>query len=293
MFPLHKLAALPRHQRLRKAAKIFEGSERRLITLGKLPADEIEYLKCLAKQLVEQEGFQPAATELLANAQSTLGTCAQSELRRMLNSVYHLLLSETGRTRADWDFVNSQGTLDPSKRRHFTGMQVYLEDIRSPFNVGSIFRTAESFGAEKIWLSPFCADPRHKRAERTAMGCVDVLPWERLSHDPFTGQHEKPFTEEAIFALETGGIPLEDFSFPKQGILIAGSEELGVSPGALAAADASLGRVSITCYGAKGSLNVSVAFGVVMQAWAVTGESGIIRTRVKNRQNPGNRGKGS
>jgi TrmH family RNA methyltransferase len=267
MIPLRKLVTLPRHQRLRKAAKIFEGAERRLITFGKLSADEIEYLKCLAKQLAEQEGFQPTAVELLANAQSTLGTGAQSEIRRSLNSVYHLLLSETGRTKADWDFITSPGILDPSKRRSFTGMQVYLEDIRSPFNVGSMFRAAESFGAEKIWLSPFCADPRHKRAERTAMGCVDVLPWERLSRDPFTGQREK-FTEGSIFALETGGTPLEVFSFPKQGILIAGSEELGVSPAALAAADASLGRVSITCYGAKGSLNVSVAFGIVMQAWA-------------------------
>jgi TrmH family RNA methyltransferase len=268
MFPLCKLAALPRHQRLRKAAKIFEGAELRLITFGKIPDDEIEYLKGLAKQLSEQEGFRPAAVELLSNAQSAFTAGTESELRRLLNGVYHLLLSETGRTRADWDFVNSPGVLDPSKRRPFAGMQAYLEDIRSPFNVGSMFRAAESFGVEKLWLSPFCADPRHKRAERTAMGCVDVLPWERLSHDPFAGAVKTPFTGEAIFALETGGIKLEDFPFPTRGILIAGSEELGVSPNALAAADASLGRVSITCYGAKGSLNVSVAFGIVMQAWA-------------------------
>jgi TrmH family RNA methyltransferase len=276
MIPLCKLATLPRSQRLRKATKIFEGAERRLIAFGKIPADEIEYLKCLAKQLSEQEGFRPAAVELLANTADKITQSTESELRRLLNGVYHLLLLETGRTKADWDFVNSPGVLDPSKRRPFAGMQVYLEDIRSPFNVGSIFRAAESFGAEKIWLSPFCADPKHKRAERTAMGCVDVLPWERLSRDPFTAHHEK-FTGESIFALETGGTPLEDFSFPTRGILIAGSEELGVSPNALAAADASLGRVSITCYGAKGSLNVSVAFGIVMQAWSnVTSRPGLL-----------------
>jgi TrmH family RNA methyltransferase len=268
MLPLRKLATLPRHQRLRKAAKIFEGAELRLITFGKIPDDEIEDLKGLAKQLSDEDGFRPAAVELLANTADKITQSTESELRRMLNSVYHLLLSETGRTRADWDFVNSPGVLDPSKRRPFAGMQVYLEDIRSPFNVGSMFRAAESFGAEKIWLSPFCADPRHKRAERTAMGCVDVVPWERLSHDPFASAVETLFSGESIFALETGGTPLENFPFPKQGILIAGSEELGVNPGALAAADASLGRVSITCYGAKGSLNVSVAFGIVMQAWA-------------------------
>jgi TrmH family RNA methyltransferase len=50
--------------------------------------------------------------------------------------------------------------------------------------------------------------------------------------------------------------------------MIVGSEELGVSPQALAAADASLGRVSIPTWGAKGSLNVSVAFGIALQAWA-------------------------
>ncbi|GHU63326.1 hypothetical protein FACS189445_6570 [Spirochaetia bacterium] len=50
--------------------------------------------------------------------------------------------------------------------------------------------------------------------------------------------------------------------------MILGSEELGVSPQALAAADASLGRLSIPTYGAKGSLNVSVAFGIALQAWA-------------------------
>jgi TrmH family RNA methyltransferase len=128
-----------------------------------------------------------------------------------------------------------------------------------------MFRAAESFGAEKVFLSPFCADPRHPRAERSAMGCVDVLPWERRE---FFNTADTAGCGCPVFALETGGTSLADFSFPRKGLLIAGSEELGVSPTALAAADASLGRVTIPCYGAKGSLNVSVAFGIVMQAWA-------------------------
>jgi TrmH family RNA methyltransferase len=163
--------------------------------------------------------------------------------------------------------LDSGGSLDPGKRQVFEGMQVYLEDIRSPFNVGAMFRTAESFGVEKMFLSPFCADPGHPRAQRTAMGCVGVLPWERLDADPFAGAPgEEAFGGMPLFALETGGVPLEEFPFPPRGIMIAGSEELGVSPAALAAA--SLGRVSIRTFGAKGSLNVSTAFGIVMQAWA-------------------------
>jgi TrmH family RNA methyltransferase len=50
--------------------------------------------------------------------------------------------------------------------------------------------------------------------------------------------------------------------------MIAGSEELGVNPKTLELADRSLGRLSIPLYGAKGSLNVSVAFGIALHAWA-------------------------
>jgi TrmH family RNA methyltransferase len=122
-----------------------------------------------------------------------------------------------------------------------------------------MFRTAESFGAERLWLSPLCADPRHPRAVRTAMGCVDILPWERTDLENLKG----PF-----FALETGGVEVGKFPFPKTAVMIAGSEELGVSPTALTLADASLGRVSIPTWGAKGSLNVSAAFAIAMQKWA-------------------------
>ena len=282
MIPLQKLIRLNRPLRLRKAAKLFGDAERRFVVSGHLGAGETEYLGSAAELLAGDADFSPAAAAALKTARASLASPETPEktaaLRRTLNTVFHLLLAETGRCQSDWDFIESDGALDSSKRRPFPGMQIYLEDIRSPFNVGSMFRAAESFGAERIWLSPLCADPRHKRSERTAMGCVDVLHWERLSHDPFAGLEDAgpkepgasplPFAEGPFFTMETGGTPLPDFRFPARGVLIAGSEELGVSPGALAAADASLGRVTIPTRGAKGSLNVSVAFGIVMHAWA-------------------------
>ena len=278
MIPLQKLFKLPRSQKLRKAAKIVAEAERLFVVSGQLAPAEAEYLCSMAELLAKEDGFSQAQTAALKTAaleisQKSPGSAGTEGkgLRRTFNTVYHILLEETGQYQSDWDFIESSGTLDPSKRRPFPGMQVYLEDIRSPFNVGAMFRAAESFGAEKFWLSPICADPRHKRAERTAMGCVDILPWERLTHDPFdaAGEGSDPlFFTGPFFTLETGGLSLADFPFPAQGVLIAGSEELGVSPGALSAADASLGRVTIPTYGAKGSLNVSVAFGIVMQAWA-------------------------
>jgi TrmH family RNA methyltransferase len=109
------------------------------------------------------------------------------------------------------------------------------------------------------------------------MGCVDIVPWERAALPGGTvecgtalsgGAADGRIMEGPFFALETGGTRLGDFEFPPKGVMIVGSEELGTSPEALALADASLGRVTIPAYGAKGSLNVSVAFGIVLQAWA-------------------------
>ena len=275
MIPLYKLADLPLSQRLRKAAKLFGEAEQRYAVSGRFTQKEAEYFCSLAEFLSGDDCFTGAKQDALHNFIAVITANATEngrEIRHAINTVYHLLLAQTGRYQSDWDFFGPRGSLDPSKRCHFPGMQVYLEDIRSPFNVGSMFRAAESFGVEKMWLSPLCANPRHKRAERTAMGCVDIVLWEQLHTDPFAGQNIHGIYNSGFsgpfFALETGGTPLEDFSFPQSGVIIAGSEELGVSPKALAAAEASLGRVSIPVWGVKGSLNVSVAFGIVLQAWA-------------------------
>jgi RNA methyltransferase, TrmH family len=272
MIPLHKLIQLPRSQRLRKAANLVRNEERHFVFFGHLEAGEAEYFEKLVKLLAEDTSFPATALEALKTAHKNFVNYKtdEKEMRRVLNNVHQILLAETGRYQADWDFFEHTGALDPLKRHVFPGMQVYLEDIRSPFNVGSMFRAADSFGVEKFWLSPLCASPLHKRALRTAMGCIDVVPWEFLPHDPFNDHSALPFFQGPLFALETGGTSLADFTFPVQGILIAGSEELGVSPHALAAADASLGRVSIPTWGAKGSLNVSSAFAIVMHAWAIT-----------------------
>jgi len=283
MIPLYKLEKLPRTQKLRKIAKIFNMAESRLSLsdqkkgLKIFTDSEIIFFADAAKLLTDDALFSDDARILLKEASAVLNEASSPEIfRRTLNNVKHLLHTATGREQADWDFEyldrkDSDGMLNPKERRVFTGMHVYLEDIRSPFNVGAMFRTAESFSVEKIILSPFCADPNHRRAQRTAMGCIDIVAWERQN---LFSTEEIPQMPYPIFALETGGIPLDEFPFPQHGLLIAGSEELGVSPRALAAADASLGRVSIPCYGAKASLNVSVAFGIAVNYWVQVIASG-------------------
>jgi TrmH family RNA methyltransferase len=179
MMPLHKLEKLPRNQRLRKIVKTFADAENRLCLIMERRADEsiaaggitgikpieLQYLADIIETLAGDALFPPAAQGLFRDVSAVLKQTASqgdvfgeggTELRRGLNKVRHLLLAEAGRSQADWDFTGSNGRLDPARRRAFDGMMVYFEDIRSPFNVGAMFRTAESFGVEKIFLSPFC-----------------------------------------------------------------------------------------------------------------------------------------
>jgi TrmH family RNA methyltransferase len=283
MISRYKLEKLPRSQRLRKITKLFGQAEYRLSLGGTIAEGELADLGEALAVLTGDGAFSPAAAAALKDA---AGALERGEgPRRAFNTVRHILLAETGHSPADWDLIGAGGSLDPQRRRPFPGMTAYLEDIRSPFNVGAMFRTAESFGAEGLLLSPLCADPFHPRAIRTAMGCVEVLPWKRLVFpaDPAdageSAVHTAPFLAQnlpgPLFALETGGTAIDDFTFPLHGTLIVGSEELGVSPGALAAADASLGRLTIPAWGAKGSLNASVAFGIAMAAWAFRLSKGV------------------
>jgi TrmH family RNA methyltransferase len=145
----------------------------------------------------------------------------------------------------------------------YPGVRAYLEDIRSPFNVGSIFRSADAFGVSELLVSGFTADPAHPRAIRSAMGATEVVPWRR-------GGLESLALDGEAFALELRGEPIDSFTFPERGMVVIGSEELGVSPEAMALCRRT---VSIPMLGAKGSLNVGVAFGVLMSAWRRSLES--------------------
>lgn len=262
-----KLFQLEGGQKRRKLALTFGALERDILgiaekgteyTFTSLP--RAEYIKQVTQVLLRDPKLpQDAAEELTA----LMRTVPLDELR-LCNVARNHLLALIGTFPAEWDLVIAphKAPTDENgvviKRDFYPGVCVYAEDIRSPFNIGSIFRSAEAMGAEKVLISPHCIDPTQPRAIRSGMGCIETMGWERLSLD------ELP-ADVPVFALETGGTALDDFKFPKQGICIIGSEELGVSPEALARA--TYGRVTIPMKGLKASLNVGVAFGILMQKW--------------------------
>ena len=262
-----KLFQLEGGQKRRKLALTFGALERDILGIAEKGTEysftsmpRAEYIRQVAAVLLRDPKLSGEAG---ARLRTLLAEEPLDELR-VCNYARNTLLELLGTFPAEWDLViapHSPGTAEDGTvraRDFFPGLAVYAEDIRSPFNIGSIFRTAEAMGAEKVLISPHCIDPTQPRAIRSGMGCIETLGWERCSLDQLPA-------DIPVFALETGGTPIEDFKFPKQGICIIGSEELGVSPEALARA--TYGTVTIPMKGLKASLNVGVAFGILMQKW--------------------------
>jgi TrmH family RNA methyltransferase len=252
MFAVQKLLKLEPYRRLRKICQVIrdylrsgtfdQELERSVISscLGLIPAS-----------ILENTPFSPKIPDLSILDKNRLFT----GLRQVIAACEDSL----GDYRADWDFCDKkEGTEEEPGLRQTFPIFLYLDGIRSPYNMGAIFRSAESFGIRKIWLSSECCDPRHPRAVKTAKGCVDLVDWEYGT----LSQADVP-----VFGMETGGIPLEEFPFPAKGMMVIGSEEWGINPVALSACKEGAGIVSIDTGGRKGSLNVSVATGIILQKW--------------------------
>lgn len=288
MIEPQKLFQLSGGQKRRKLALSFGALERDIAGIAEKGSEysfnsmpRAQYVKELVKILLLDPKLPPEGAQELRS----LIEADPFDERRACNVARNHLLAIIGTFPAEWDLIiaphkNPEGKIvtpadlenslshdtisqtsketQTEKRNFYPGVCVYAEDIRSPFNLGSIFRTAEGLGAEKVFLSPFCCDPEHPRAVRSGMGCIETLGFERRSLDQLPD--DKP-----IFVLETGGTPIDQFEFPKEGICILGSEELGASPEAIK--KATYGCVTIPMIGLKASLNVGVAFGILMQKW--------------------------
>lgn len=260
-----KLFQLAAGQRRRKLALTFGELERDILGIAERGSEynftsmtREEYIRTLVRLVTED----PKIPEDTRRALSDLTGQGAFDERRVCNAARNALLAAIGTFPAEWDLIiaphNTEG-ISVTERSFYKGVEVYAEDIRSPFNIGSIFRTAEAMGCERVRISPGCTDPLQSKSLRSAMGCVETMGFSRCSLD------ELP--EDAnVFVLETGGTPITRFDFPREGIVIIGSEELGVSPEALRRA--TYGHVSIPMKGLKASLNVGVAFGILMQSWS-------------------------
>jgi tRNA(Leu) C34 or U34 (ribose-2'-O)-methylase TrmL len=135
---------------------------------------------------------------------------------------------------------------------------VLIHNLRSAFNVGSIFRTADCFGFSEINLSGYTPGIEHPALKSAARGCetwVKSRRWESPL-DCINFYKEQNYQ---IIALETGGESINNLKWDKKFLLVVGNEELGIAEELLALCDC---KVSIQMKGRKASLNVSCAFAV-------------------------------
>jgi tRNA G18 (ribose-2'-O)-methylase SpoU len=136
------------------------------------------------------------------------------------------------------------------------------ENIRSLYNVGSLFRTSDAVRVEKLYLAGYTGFPPRKEIDKTALGAVDSVAWEHFK-DPLQAVDQLKKRNIPLIALEhtSTSVPYQEFKFEFPFCLIVGNEVEGISAELVKEANAS---IEIPMFGLKQSLNVSVAYGVVM-----------------------------
>ncbi len=187
------------------------------------------------------------------------------------------------------------------RRSEKTPIVVVLDNIRSMHNVGSVFRTADAFLVQAIYLCGFTPRPPHRDIHKTALGATETVAWKYFdtTASAVVSLREAGYT---VFAVEQteGSVPLQEFCSrhfagatgsgtdsrpvdasgagrpvaisepivdPRPVAVVFGNEVDGVDAEALAMCD---GAVEIPQWGMKHSLNISVAAGIVF--WALVRE---------------------
>ncbi len=145
-----------------------------------------------------------------------------------------------------------------------SGIVVVLDNVRSAHNVGSAFRTADSFKADKVWLCGICAVPPSADIHKSALGAEDSVAWEHVSDTMEAVRRLKEDGYEIVSIEQTVNSVMLDTFRPEKGkkyALVFGNEVSGVDQLVVDASDFSL---EVPQFGTKHSLNVSVTVGVIL-----------------------------
>lgn len=164
-------------------------------------------------------------------------------------------------------------TVAEFKRSEKTPVIAVLENIRSAYNVGSVFRTSDAFLLEGVYLTGYTAKPPHKEIKKTALGAEDTVEWKHFENATDAIEDLKS-NGYRVFAVEQvqNSFSLEniDFGTKDKVAVIFGNEVTGVEQHTILQCD---GCIEIPQLGMKHSLNIATAAGVVL--WE------IVRKRIK------------
>jgi 23S rRNA (guanosine2251-2'-O)-methyltransferase len=155
-------------------------------------------------------------------------------------------------------------SVEEFKRSEKAPIIIVLENIRSAYNVGSVFRTADAFLVEAIYIIGYSAKPPHKEIKKTALGAEETVEWKYFKTTAEAIEELKN-RKYKVFAVEQaeGSYELQAVSFePKEKLAVVfGNEVTGVEQSSIHLCD---GCIEIPQLGMKHSLNIATAAGVVL-----------------------------
>lgn len=155
-------------------------------------------------------------------------------------------------------------TVEECRQSEKLPVVIVLDQVRSMHNVGSVFRTADAFQIQAIWLCGYTPIPPHRDIHKTALGATETVAWEHHAHTVEAVQilKQRGYHVWAVEQAE-GSVYLHhfqpNFSYPLA--MVFGNEMQGVQQAVLDIVD---GCLEIPQFGMKHSLNIAVSVGVVM-----------------------------
>lgn len=155
-------------------------------------------------------------------------------------------------------------TAEEFKEEKKTPLVVVLDNVRSLHNVGSVFRTADAFLVEAVYLCGLTSTPLHAEIHKTALGAENTVDWKHFedTHVALENLKAQGYT---VFAIEQaeGSTKLPDLKLDhkKKYAVVLGNEVKGVQQSVVDACD---GCIEIPQFGTKHSLNVSVTGGIII-----------------------------
>ncbi|MFZ2803754.1 MAG: RNA methyltransferase [Patescibacteria group bacterium] len=136
-------------------------------------------------------------------------------------------------------------------------LHLIAHNIRSAENVGSLFRTCDSLGVTKLWITGYSPTPEHPRVEKTALGAERTVDWEqRTDVESVINELKDRHFRIVGLELDRRSVDLLSYEAPRDVALLLGNEVEGITPSLLDLCD---DVVSIVQHGKKESLNVGVA----------------------------------
>jgi 23S rRNA (guanosine2251-2'-O)-methyltransferase len=194
--------------------------------------------------------------------------------RRAAHHIRHLLREQAA---ANAEFLRNNDAAIETSRTHLPRhpLHLVLDNVRSAYNVGSIFRTADTARCAEVVTCGFTPHPPNPKLAKTAFGAIESVP---TRHEESTIHAVRALQASgiAVYAMETTARSQNycDVAFPSSGVaLVLGNEQTGVDTQVMELVD---GIVEIPTLGLKNSLNVATASGIVtfeaLRQWGALSE---------------------